>query len=214
MKKTYHGERTVKWLKYTQAPSAWLAAAPRVSFLRSDWETFSKPVTLFTYQFPICHMNLIVRLHIESLGGREIMHIKHLDSSIFLFSFLNLNLLGWHWLRDIYRFQVYISAIRVLYIVLCAQHPSKSRSIFKSQLRCCFCSWWESQWWASDPPASLQGCYFELRWALVLERSSMVSGREGTLGLEVADQFQFGFPHTNMKTWTCFLTFWVWIPRE
>ena len=44
--------------------------------------------------------------------------------------FFKLNLLGWHWLIKLYRFQVYNSIIHHLYIVLCVHPPQvKSPSI-------------------------------------------------------------------------------------
>ena len=39
-----------------------------------------------------------------------------------MFSLFKLNLLGWHWLITLYRFQVYISMIHDLQIALCAHH--------------------------------------------------------------------------------------------
>ena len=47
---------------------------------------------------------------------------------LFFFAF-SLNLLGWHWLIKLYRFQVYISTIHHLYIVLCVPTPSQVSSI-------------------------------------------------------------------------------------
>ena len=48
-----------------------------------------------------------------------------------IFSFL-LNLLGWHWLMKLYRFQGYSSIIHHLYTVLCVHHPKSSLlSFFK-----------------------------------------------------------------------------------
>ena len=38
---------------------------------------------------------------------------------------LKLNLLGWHWLVDPYRFQLYISMLHDLYIALCAHRQSQ-----------------------------------------------------------------------------------------
>ena len=37
-----------------------------------------------------------------------------------------MNLLGWHWLIKLHRFQVYSSIMDHLYIVLCAHHPKSS----------------------------------------------------------------------------------------
>lgn len=72
-------------------------------------------------------MDLIVRPYIESLGGSEIMHVKHLGHSIFIF-FFNLNLVGWHRLIRVYRVIVYISATHILDIAWCAYHPKSKVS--------------------------------------------------------------------------------------
>ena len=37
-----------------------------------------------------------------------------------------MNLLGWHWLTELYRFQVHNSTTHHLYTVLCVHHPTSS----------------------------------------------------------------------------------------
>ena len=41
-------------------------------------------------------------------------------------AFFKMNLLGWHWLIKLYRFQMYNSTTHHLYIVLCVHHPKSS----------------------------------------------------------------------------------------
>ena len=45
----------------------------------------------------------------------------------YLFLHFLLNLLGWHWLTKLYRFQVYSSIMHHLHIVLCVHHPKSRR---------------------------------------------------------------------------------------
>ena len=46
---------------------------------------------------------------------------------LFYFSFFFLlNLLGWHWLIKLHRFQVYNSIIHHLYVALCVYHPKSN----------------------------------------------------------------------------------------
>ena len=44
--------------------------------------------------------------------------------------FFVLNVLGWHWLVRLYRFQVYISVVQDLHIVLCAHHAKSSHLLW------------------------------------------------------------------------------------
>ena len=57
-----------------------------------------------------------IRSNLEQFG---------LYSFVRFFNF-SMNLLGWHWLINLHRFQVCNSIIRHLYIVLCAHHPKSS----------------------------------------------------------------------------------------
>ena len=49
-----------------------------------------------------------------------------LEWNSLIFIYFLLNLLGWHWLIKVYRFQVYNSIIHHLYIVLWVHHPKSS----------------------------------------------------------------------------------------
>ena len=47
----------------------------------------------------------------------------------FIFLFMLFNLLGWHWLIRLYRFQVYISMVQGLYMAVCSPPKVKSCSV-------------------------------------------------------------------------------------
>ena len=88
--------------------------------------------------------------------------------------FFVLNVLGWHWLVRLYRFQVYISVVQDLHIVLCAHYAKSSHLLWPD-----ICPPLPSSS-SSNPPFSLVTnilfivCVYELLFVLLVQLFSVL----------------------------------------
>ena len=64
------------------------------------------------------------RTHNLGIAGLHSNQLSNLDMA--KLSFIEMNLLGWHWIIKLYKFQVYNSIIHHLYVALCVYHPKSS----------------------------------------------------------------------------------------
>ena len=95
-------ERNIDWLPLAHAPNWGLNLQPRHVPWLGIW-----PVTL-------------------RFGGRYPINWATLARAPSFLYFILLNLLGWHWLIQLYRFQVYDAILHHLCVVLCVHHLKSS----------------------------------------------------------------------------------------